>query len=311
MYTVSLNQLPTVDVVVLVAYLAGVVAFGCWFVRRSRTTEGFTAAGRALPGWAVGLSIFATYLSSNTFIGVPGKAFGGNWNSFVLSLSLPIAAPIAAWYFVPFYRRTGEISAYHHLEKRFGVWARSYAMVCYLLTQLARMGSILFGLALTLYALVGWDVATIIVITGVLVTFYTLVGGIEAVIWTDVAQSVVLLVGAVGVAVLLVFFMPEGPSQIIAIAAANVAGNKFSLGSFGPSVAESTFWVVLIYGIVINLNNFGIDQSDVQRYHAARSDRQAARSVWLGAMLYLPVSALFFFIGTALRLLPNQARPGQ
>lgn len=292
-----MHHLPATEVAVLLVYLAAVVAFGCWFVRRSRNTEAFMAAGRCLPGWAVGLSIFGTYLSSNTFIGVPGKAYGSNWNSFVFSLSLPVAAVIAVRFFVPFYRRSGGISAYQHLENRFGGWARTLAMICYLLTQVARMGSIMLGVALGLNALVGWDMATIIVATGVLVTLYTLLGGIEAVIWTDVVQSLVLLVGAVAVTLLLLFGMPEGPAQIFSIAA---AGAKFSLGSFAPGLIETTFWVVLVYGLVMNLNNFGIDQSFVQRYHTARSDREAAKSVWLGALLYVPISALFFFIGTSL-----------
>ena len=290
-------QLPVIDIIVLVAYLAGVVVFGCCFVRKSRTTTAFMAAGRALPGWAVGLSIFGTYLSSNTFLGVPGKAFGGNWNSFVLSLSLPIAAIVAVKVFVPFYRRTGEISAYHHLEKRFGPWARTYALVCYLLTQVARIGAVMFGVALAMNALLGWDMAAIILVAGALVTLYTLLGGIEAVIWTDVVQSIVLMVGAVVVAAVILFGMPEGPRQAVTLAAER---GKFSLGSFGLDLTQATFWVVLVYGLFINLTNFGIDQSYVQRYHAARSDREAGRSVWLGALLYVPVSALFFFIGTSL-----------
>jgi len=255
------------------------------------------AAGRALPGWAVGLSIFGTYLSSNTFLGVPGKAFGGNWNSFVFSLSLPIAAIVAVKVFVPFYRRTGEISAYHHLEKRFGPWARTYALVCYLLTQVARIGAVMFGVALAMNALLGWDMAAIILVAGALVTLYTLLGGIEAVIWTDVVQSIVLMVGAVVVAAIILFSMPEGPRQAVTLAAER---GKFSLGSFGLDLTQATFWVVLVYGLFINLTNFGIDQSYVQRYHAARSDREAGRSVWLGALLYVPISALFFFIGTSL-----------
>ncbi len=290
-------KLPVADVTVLLLYLAGVVGFGCWFVRRSRTTEGFMAAGRSLPGWAVGLSIFGTYLSSNTFLGVPGKAFGSNWNPFVFSLSLPLAVMIAVRYFVPFYRRSGEISAYHHLEKRFGGWARTYAVICYLLTQLARIGTIMFGVALALHALTGWGMVNIMITAGVLITLYTMLGGIEAVIWTDVAQSIVLMIGAVVVTGMLLFGMPEGPGQIFSIAAEH---HKFSLGSFGAGLGESTFWVVLIYGLVMNLNNFGIDQSFIQRYHAARSDRDAARSVWLSGLLYIPVSALFFFIGTSL-----------
>ena len=285
------------DLLVLALYVVGIVAFGSGFFRRSRTPRGFTAARGALPGWAVGLSLFGTYLSSNTFLGVPGKAYASNWNSFVFSLSLPFAAWIAAKYFVPFYRGTGEVSAYTHLERRFGLWARVYAMVCYLLTQLARVGAILFGVGIALAALTGWPIQLIIVATGALVTFYTLLGGIEAVIWTDVAQSLVLSLGALLVLAMLLFGMPEGPGQLFDIAARE---GKFSLGSLALDFTTSTFWVVLLYGVFINLNNFGIDQSFVQRYHTARSDREAARSVWLAALLYLPISLVFFLIGSGL-----------
>ncbi len=292
-----MGKLPGIDIAVLLAYLAGIVGLGCWFVRKSRSTNEFMVAGRSLPGWAVGLSIFGTYVSSISFLANPGKSFGGNWNPFVFGLSLPIAALIAVRFFVPFYRHSGEISAYNHLERRFGPWARTYAVICYLLTQLARMGTIMYLVALALAPLTGWPVLAIIAVTGVLVTAYTLLGGIEAVIWTDVIQSVVLTSGAVLCVVWITFGIPEGPAQVFEIAARD---NKFSLGSLGVSLAEPTFWVVLTYGLVMNLQNFGIDQSFVQRYITAKSDQAAARSVWLGALLYLPISALLFFIGTAL-----------
>lgn len=297
MKDLAVQSMRPLDITVLVAYLAAVVGFGCWFVRRSRNTEGFMAAGRSLPGWAVGLSIFGTYVSSISFLALPGKAFGGNWNAFVFSLALPVAAWIAVRFFVPFYRTAGEISAYTHLEHRFGRWARTYAVVCYLLTQLARMSAIMYLVALALAPLIGWDVRTIILVTGVLVTVYTMVGGIEAVIWTDVVQSVVLTGGAILCLVWLITGMPEGPGQAFRIASEH---GKFSLGSFGPSLAEPTVWVVLLYGLTINLQNFGIDQSFVQRYITAKSDAEARKSVWLGALLYLPISAMFFWIGTAL-----------
>jgi SSS family solute:Na+ symporter len=291
------QQLPTTDLVVLVVYILGVVGFGCYFVRRSRDTDHFMAAGGALPGWAVGLSIFGTYLSSNTFIGYPGAAYGGTWNRFVFSLALPIAAVIAVKFFVPFYRKAGEISAYHHLEKRFGRWARTYALVCYLLMQVSRMGAVMFGVAIALNALTGWGMANIIIGMGVLVTLYTLLGGIEAVIWTDVAQSIVLVVGAIVVAAMLLVDMPGGPATIFET---GMEHGKFSLGSFGTSLSESTFWVVLFFGIFANLKNFGIDQSFVQRYHTARDDKAAGRSVWMAALMYMPISLLFLFIGTSL-----------
>ena len=289
-------MLSNVDLVVMVLYVAGVVGFGCWFVRKSSNTAEFTSARGSIAGWAVGLSIFGTFLSSNTFLGVPGKAYGANWNRLVFSFSLPLAAWIAVRWFVPFYRRTGEISAYHHLEHRFGPWARTYGVVLYLLMQFARTGTILYGVSLALAPLTGWTQWWIIVSAGALITLYTMLGGIEAVIWTDVVQSIVLLTGAGAILVLMLTGMPEGPGQVFEIGA---AADKFSLGSLDFSFATSTLWVVLLYGLFMNLNNFGIDQSFVQRYHASPDEKQARRSVWLGALLYIPVSLAFFFIGTA------------
>ncbi len=291
------TTLPILDLVVLCLYIIAVVAFGCWFVRKSGTSSEFMIAGGSIPSWAVGLSIFGTYLSSNTFLGVPGKAYGGNWNAFVFSLSLPIAAWIAVKYFVPFYRRSGTMSAYQNMEIRFGPWARTYAATCYLLTQIARMGAIMFGVAIGLRALTGWDLSSIILLTGILVTLYTLLGGIEAVIWTDVTQSIVLMIGALVVLAVLLFDHPDGASGSIQFAAQN---GKFSLGSFSPDLTTSTFWVVMLYGLFINLNNFGIDQSYIQRYHTTPSESAAKRSVMFGALLYVPVSLVFFLIGSLL-----------
>jgi SSS family solute:Na+ symporter len=277
--------------------MTAVVACGCYFVRRSRVSDAFMRAGGTLPGWVVGMSIFGTYVSSISYLALPGKAFSGNWNAFVFSLALPLAAWISTRYFVPFYRSGGHISAYYHLEKRFGLWARSYAVVCYLLTQMARVGSIMYLLALPLHLLLGWNMRSIILLTGGLVTLYTLMGGIEGVIYTDVVQSVVLVVGALICVALIPLTMPGGPSQLVRIAVQN---QKFSLGSFGPSLVDATFWVVLLYGLFMNLQNFAIDQSYIQRYLTAKSGHEAKKSVWLSALLYIPVSAFFFFIGTAL-----------
>lgn len=285
-----------IDSAVLIAYIAGVVGFGCLFAKRSQSTKEFMAAGGRLPGWAVGLSLFGTYLSSNTFIGNPGKAFSGDWNFFVFSLTIPIGAWIASTWLVPFYRNSGEISAYHHLEARFGPWARIYTVACYLLTQVARSGTILLGVSIGMYAVTGWDIQWIIIGTGVLVTAYTLIGGIEAVIWTDVVQSLVLSIGAVVVITILLSGNP-GASDLLQTAHEN---NKFSLGDFKFDFTSSTFWVVFIFGIFINLTNFGIDQNYIQRYHAANSDAAARHSLWLGAITYIPVSAMFFLIGTLL-----------
>lgn len=285
------------DGLVLGVYFLATMAIGLLVHRGSRTVEGYTAAERSMPGWLTGLSILATYVSSISFLALPGKAFATNWNPFVFSLALPLATWIAVKWFLPFYRNGGHISAYVHLEERFGKWARIYASACYLLTQLARTGAVMYLMALPMNVLLGWDIRWIIIATGISVTLYTFVGGILAVIWTDAIQTVVLVGGALLCAALLVLGLPEGPSQMFRIAAEH---NKFSLGAFGLDLTSNTFWVVLVYSLVINLQNFGIDQSYVQRYHTAKSDAEARKSVWIGGLLYLPLSAVFFFIGTAL-----------
>ncbi|WP_233198895.1 MULTISPECIES: sodium:solute symporter [Pirellulaceae] len=292
-----MHQFAVADVAVLVIYLLGVVGLGVWFFRKSRNPEGYMAASRSMPGWVVGLSIFGTYVSSISFLALPGKAFSSDWNALAFSLSLPLAAWVATIWFVPYYRQGDAVSAYEHLEQRFGVWARTYAATCYLLTQVARMGSVMFLLALPLHQLLGWNIPALILVTGGLTTLYTLLGGIEGVIWTDALQSIVLASGAVACAIILPLSMPDGASQMMEIASNH---GKFSLGSMGISLSQPTFWIVLIYGMFINLQNFGIDQSYVQRYIAAKSDGDARKSVWIGALVYVPISIIFLWIGTAL-----------
>ncbi len=290
-------KLPVIDLIVFVIITLGNVIFGASFFLRNKTSDQFMSGGGKLPAWVVGMFIFATFVSSISFLVLPGKAYLSNWNALVFSFAIPVAAILAAKFFVPLYRRIGSISAYNFLEIRFGTWARVYASVCYVLTQLMRTGAILLLLALPLNALFGWNIRTIIIITGIAVTIYSMMGGIQAVVWTDAIQGIVLIIGALVCAAVLTFSMPEGPAQVFEIASAN---NKFSLGSFGSSLVDSTFWVVLIYGLFINLQNYGIDQNFVQRYMTTSSEKKAQSSALFGALLYLPVSLIFFYIGTAL-----------
>nr|WP_321486019.1 sodium:solute symporter [uncultured Draconibacterium sp.] len=290
-------KLPVTDLIVFIIITVGNVIFGASFFLKNKTSSQFTTGGGKLPAWVVGMSIFATFVSSISFLALPGKAYMSDWNALVFSFAIPVAAILAAKFFVPLYRSLGSVSAYNYLEVRFGGWARIYASLCYILTQLMRTGAILLLLALPLNALFGWNIKTIIIVTGIAVTIYSMMGGIQAVIWTDAIQGIILVVGALICAGLLTFSMPEGPSQIFEIAAAN---HKFSLGSLGASVSESTFWVVLIYGLFINLQNYGIDQNFVQRYMTTSSEKKAKSSALFGALLYVPVSVIFFYIGTAL-----------
>ena len=289
-----------IDLLILLAYLAGVTVFGCsfYFRKSAKGTAGFVSGGGRVPSWAIGLSIFATLVSSISFLALPAKAFASNWNALVFSFAVPLTAIVAAFAFVPLYRNLNSVSAYAFLEKRFGPWARMYGSVCFLVMQTARSGVILYLLALLLRTLFGWSVPAIILGVGLTTCIYSMLGGVLAVIWTDAIQSIVLIAGTLLCIGVLVFTMPDG----FAAAASRVwAEGKISLGSFSFSDwAGETFWVTFIYAIFINLQNLGIDQSYTQRYISAKDKCGAVKSVCLGSFLYLPVTFCFVAIGTLL-----------
>ncbi len=287
----------SIDLIIFIAYLLGIVLFGASFYRKERTSADYSTGSGTLPAWVIGLSIFATFVSSISYLALPGVAFLSNWNAFVFSLSIPVAIFMAIKFFIPLYRSVGSPSAYTYLEERFGPWAKNYVASFWLLTQVMRVAVILYLLALPMYVILGWDMRIIIVITGISVMIYSILGGIKAVIWTDAIQAVILITGAIVTLGILIFSLPEGFMQYIEVARLH---EKFSLGSFGLSLTESTFWVVFIYGIFINLQNYGIDQNYIQRYMSARNEHEAISSAFGGGLLYIPVSLLFFMIGTGL-----------
>ena len=286
-----------IDVTIFIAYLVGIVLFGSSFYRKNKSSDLFTLGNKNIPTWVISMSIFATFVSSISYLALPGEAYKSDWNAFAFSLSIPFASYMAFRFFVPLYRSINSPSAYTYLEVRFGAWAKIYASVMYLLTQLMRTGTILFLLALTLNVMTGLSIVTVIIITGLSVMIYSLLGGIQAVVWTDAIQGIILITGALVCACIILLSMPEGPTQLFRIASEN---HKFSLGSFKNGLTSSTFWVVLIYGIFINLQNFGIDQNYIQRYMTATSVKEAKKSALFGGLLYIPVSLLFLFIGTSL-----------
>ena len=152
------------------------------------------------------------------------------------------------------------------------------------------MGTVMYLMALPMNVLLGWNIRWIILATGLSVTIYTFVEELSPSSGRMAIQAVVLMIGALACAAIMLFKLPEGPGQLFTLAAEN---NKFSLVSFAFDLTTFTFWIVLVYGVVINLQNFGIDQNYVQRYLTAKSDREARKSVWLGGLLYVPLSALF------------------
>ncbi|MDX8384200.1 MAG: sodium:solute symporter, partial [Ghiorsea sp.] len=238
-----MDSISSIDYAIIITYIVLTTAFGAYFVKNSKDIQGFTLAGKLIPGWAIGLSLMATYLSSISFLANPGKSYASDWRPFVFSLTLPIAIWIAAKWFIPLYRKHVQTTAYEYLEQRFALWARLYMGTAYILLQIGRFAVVLYLTALALAALLDIEIQVLILILGALTIVYTLLGGFAAVIWTDVVQSIVLFFGGLLCLYLLLANMPGGWEQLSTVASSE---HKFDLGSMDFDLLIQGFWVIFI-----------------------------------------------------------------
>ena len=285
------------DYATVAAYLATLVAMGVYFSRRESTTDDFFLGGRRIPWWAAGLSIFGTQLSAITFMAIPAKAFAIDWVYLMGHVAVVAVTPLLTWAYLPFCRRLNVTTAYEYLEKRFNVAARLLGSAAFILLQLGRMGVVLYLPAMALSAVTGVNVYLCIVVMGVLATLYTVLGGIEAVVWTDVIQVAVLIGGAVLGLAVIVCSIEGGASRIIEM---GLAARKFRMVNPTWDIATTAIWVVVVGKMIEGLVPFTADQTVVQRYLTTRDEKQAARSIWANASMIVPSGALFFTLGTAL-----------
>jgi SSS family solute:Na+ symporter len=287
------------DYVALLAYLVVIVGIGVYFSRRENTTDDYFLAGRRIPWWAAALSIFGTHLSAVTFMAIPAKAFTDDWVTILINLGIILVAPVTVFCFLPFYRRLNVTTIYEYLEMRFSPGIRVYGSLSFVLLQLAKMGVFLLLPALALATVTGFNVYVCIVVMGLLCTIYTVLGGIEAVVWTDVLQSCVLVGGG-----LLCIGVILGAEQFDLAGMLDVAiteeKNKFHIFTLEGGLNSSAFWVVIVGGFFIQMVPFTSDQTLVQRFLTTRDEKAAARSVWAHAAIVVPASLLFFGLGTAL-----------
>ena len=215
----------------------------------------------------------------------------------LVNAGILMVVPLIIFLFIPFYRKLNVTTAYEYLEQRFNPLIRVLCSIAFILFQIGRMGIVLFLPAIALNVVTGFDIFLCIGLMGVLSLIYTMMGGIEAVVWTDALQVVVLLGGAILVLVIATFHIPDGFSGIIQEAAAD---HKFDLGSLNFDLKQSTLWTVLIATFFTNLTTYGTDQTMVQRYMTTETEKQARKSVLTNAVLTIPATLLFFFVGTVL-----------
>lgn len=287
------------DLIVITVFLVVIMAIGLWSAYRNRGagTDNFFTGNRSLPGWLVGLSMLGSIVSSATFLALPAAAYVLDWRQLSVNIVMPLVAVVAVVIFIPFFRRSGLISTFEYLGDRFGVPARIYGTVSFVIMQLIRTAQILFLVSLPMQFLTGMPIQWVIVSAGLFVAFYTIAGGLESVVWANAVQAIIMIGGGMLCLAMIVLELPGGLMQVVKDGA---AAGKFSLGSFEWNVGERTFWTVMILGVVNWFYIYSGEQTMVQRYVSAKSTKEARKATILFAMVSLPMWTMFFFIGTAL-----------
>jgi solute:Na+ symporter, SSS family len=287
-----------IDLIVIAIYVSGCTALGAWLGSKSQGLKGYFLAESDIPAWAVMISIVATETSTATFLSVPGVGYQGDFTLLQLPLGYMLGRVVVATVLLPAYFRGQIFTAYQLLRDRFGGPTRTTASILFLVARSLGDGLRLFLAATVLQHLTGWPASLAIVAVAAITVVYTFLGGMKAVIWTDVIQFSVYIAGAVVALFILVGKLPGGWSQLSL--AAGAAG-KFRVFDFSPDLTRPyTFWAGLLGGMVLNTATHGADQMMVQRYLSARSLGQAAGALIASGFVIVTQFALFLFIGVSL-----------
>jgi len=291
-----MTSLRWLDLIVIVFYMGAMAIVGLRFARRQTSTESYFVAKRSIPHWAMGISIYAAIISSITFIAYPGSAYAGNWNELVPGFMVVGVLILVGLVIIPFFRHAVGMTAYEYFGRRFGYPVRAYSALAFTAGHFSKMGFVFYTLSLTISAMTGWNIFLVMIGTGLVTIFYTVIGGLEAVIWTDVIQGFIKCIGIFVCLGFLFYIMPGGVSAGFNLAWQN---HKFSLGTLDLDFTKKgSLWLMSLYGFFWYLQKYSADQTLVQRYLVAKSDREALKGVALGALLCVPAWALFMLMGT-------------
>ena len=261
-----------INVSVIVVYLLGMALMGVYFMRRNKSSDDYFRAGGKLPWWVVSLSIYATMFSSITFISIPAMSYLDDCRYYVISFGIILLAPVVAKWYLPFFRRLDLTSAYEFLEVRFNLACRLFASAAFILFMVARTAVVTYLPAIAIAAVTDLDMNMAIVAVTCVTILYCTIGGVEAVIWSDFVQSVILIASTALILGLLIFGTDGG---LVGFVKMGSAANKFRVFDFAFDWTKPCFWVVLIGGLVANLASYTSDQCVVQRYMTTPDEKGA------------------------------------
>jgi solute:Na+ symporter, SSS family len=296
-----------IDLIVIAVYVGGCSVLGAWLGSRSKGLRGYFLGESNIPAWAVMISIVATETSTATFLSVPGVAYRGDFTYLQLAFGYLFGRVIVATILLPAYFRGKIFTAYELLQDRFGGPTRTTASLLFLVARSLGDGLRLYLAATVLRHLTGWSTGQAIEAVAVVTVVYTFLGGMKAVIWTDVIQFTVYISGALVALLILANKLPGGFAELFETAH---AAGKFRLLDFTFDLTRPfTFWAGLVGGMVLNTATHGADQMMVQRYLSARSQRQAAGALVASGLIILVQFAFFLLIGVSLWVFYRQFPP--
>jgi len=285
------------DWLVLIGTLTGIVFYGLYKGRGSDTVNKYLLAGKTMPWYAMALSIMATQASAITFISTTGQAYVDGMRFVQFYFGLPLAMVIICATAVPLFHRANVYTAYEYLEKRFDSKTRALASAVFLIQRGLSVGLSLYAPAIVLSVIFGWPDRLTTMAMGVLITIYTVTGGIKAVTWTDVQQMLIILVGLVVAFVLIIRMLPSGVSFTDAVYLAGAVGKLNAVDLKFDLANRYNLWSGLIGGGFLALSYFGCDQSQVQRYLTGKSIAQSKLSLLFTATAKIPMQFFILFVG--------------
>lgn len=286
-----------INYLVLAAYLLLMMGVGFFFSRKNNSSDQFFKGGGTIPWWAAGISIFATALSAITFLSIPAKAYATDWGMFMFNMMIVMVVPIVIHFYLPLFRKLKVASVYEYLEGRFSPSVRSLASAFFCIFMFARIAIVLFLPSLALNAVTGINIYLCILLMGIVTILYCTMGGIEAVVWGDVIQGFLLVGGALVSMIWIIKGIDGGFGGFMQVATQE---HKFHLLNFKFDWTQPVFWVAVIGGLSNALLTYTSDQSVVQKYLTVKDTKGTQRGLWLNGLLTIPITFLFFGIGTAL-----------
>ncbi|MDX2107346.1 MAG: sodium:solute symporter [Candidatus Melainabacteria bacterium] len=285
------------DIAVLLITVFSITAIGIWQTRKRDSLSSYLKGAKQTPWWAIGLSVMATQASAITFLSTPGQGYLSGLGFLQIYFGVPFALILISIFFLPIYHKLNVYTAYEYLEKRFDHKTRLLGAVLFLLQRGIGAGLTIYAPAIALSTVFGWSIQTTIICCGLVVTFYTMLGGTDAVTVTQKYQLSVIFVGMITAVCLLISKLPPELSLLDAMHLAGGFG-KLQAVNFSPDLNERyTLWSGLFGGTFLMLSYFGADQSQVQRYISGSSVRESRLGLLFNALCKIPMQLFILMIG--------------